>query len=448
MNARSVSVGGLGLFAGLVVGYYLAHAGAGSGVETTWTGQPVVTAVVESVVIAVVVSAVLARGNPRYPVAAGAGLVGAGLLGTVSAMGSPGTFREQAILMSLGVGLLGAAAVLRPGGQVGFAAGVVVALVFGVRVDNLLLQAGYLSFEVAVQGGTDGTVTWPLLLAAVVALLVAAWLLRFERVESELPRRGVALGVGLPLGVGVLLAVTHSVVVAVALLVVVLAVVCLRVSGPAAVGVATVLAVAVAVAADPTTVFEADARWLSLQVVLLAAGAAAGMRWQRPTLGVGMLAVVTVTGVLPALTDTLGVTEAAYLVVFPAAVGFALGSCLPAPLPTVMTAAVLPVLALLDAVDGWFVPEPEPGPALPGTWVRVAEGVVPSGQADLTATVAADLTVIRTSVGRSETAWPVFVDDVFTVTPHRVGPTVAATALILGCGVLTAWRRTRAGRAL
>ncbi|MDO3649925.1 hypothetical protein [Nocardia mangyaensis] len=444
MNARSVPVGGLGLFAGLVVGCYLAHAGAGSWVETTWTGQPVATAVVESAVVAVVVLAVLARGNPRYPVAAGAGLVGVALLGAVSAMGSPGTFREQAILMSLGVGLLGAAAVLRPAGQAWFAVGAIVAVVFGARLDNLLLRIGFMSFEASAQGAADVTVTWLLLLVTTVGLVVSAWLLRSERVGNEMSRRGVALGVGLPLGAGVLLAVTDSVVVTVALLVIVLAVVCVRVSGPAAVGVATVLAVAAAVAADPTTVFETDARWLSLQVVLLAAGAVAGMRWPRPTLGVGLLAVVTVTGILPELIDTLVVTEAAYLVVFPAAVGFALGSCLPAPLPTVMTAAVLPAFGLLLAYDGWFVPEPEPVSARPDSYVMWIEGVVvsewvdPAGSADLTAEIMSD--------GRSGSGWPVLVEDVFTAAPHRVGPTIAATALILGCAVIAAWRRTRADR--
>lgn len=437
MNARSVSVGGLGLFAGLVVGGFLTHAGAGSWVETTWTGQPVVTAVVEATVVAVVVSAVLARGNPRYPVAAGAGLVGVALLGAVSAMGSPGTFREQAILMSLGVGLLGAAAVLRPAGQVWFAVGAIAASVFGARLDNLLRRIGFMSFEAAAQGAADVTVTWLLLLVTTVGLVVTAWLLRSDRVENEMSRRCVALGVGLPLGAGVLLAVTDSVVVTVAVVVIVLAVVCVRVSGPAAVGVATVLAVAAAIAADPTTVFETDARWLSLQGVLLAAGAVAGMRWQRPALGVGLLAVVTVTGILPELTDTLVVTEAAYLVAFPAAVGFALGSCLPAPLPTVMTAAVLPILGLLLAADGWFIPEPEPAPVLPDRQVIWAEGVV-YGRAELTA----DLTV----GGRLGSGWPLLVENVFTVTPHRVGPTLAATALILGCGVLAAWRRTRDDR--
>ncbi|APE33510.1 hypothetical protein BOX37_05475 [Nocardia mangyaensis] len=90
-------MGGLGLFAGLVVGWYLAHAGVGSWVETTWTGQPVATAVVEAAVVAVVVLAVLARGNSRYPV------------------------------------------------------GAIVAVVFGARLDNLLRRIGFMSFEAAAQ---------------------------------------------------------------------------------------------------------------------------------------------------------------------------------------------------------------------------------------------------------------------------------------------------------
>nr|WP_296773974.1 hypothetical protein [Rhodococcus sp. (in: high G+C Gram-positive bacteria)] len=91
-------------------------------------------------------------------------------------------------------------------------------------------------------------------------------------------------------------------------------------------------------------------------VLVLVIGVLLGYRWPRPRLGVCILAVVTATGILTGTAWFDAVPTVAYAVLFPAAVGFCIGSCVPVGIGGSVLAPTIPLSMTLFSVSAPQLP--------------------------------------------------------------------------------------------
>ncbi|SFN78872.1 hypothetical protein FEK33_24475 [Nocardia asteroides NBRC 15531] len=410
MNGRAVVSVAVGLLCGYLAGYVIGHTRTDFAVvvhdgRASWFGAGPGSAAVIAAVVATAVVVVLGRFRARYLVAVAAGLAGLAMVVAIAALQSAGTDSEQWVLGSIGAGLLIAAAVLRPAGQTWFVVGSMVSVLYGARIDESVELPRRYADYLTTRTVPDLPGSWPLLVAAVIALLAAGFVVGRERIETASPGRAVAVGAGIPLAIGALIWLVGqvpgnpSVIVAV---VVVLGTAAVSLWLPAADAIytLTMLAVAAAIAVDPSVGVGPDRVGLSVQIALLALGALVGTLRRLPLVGIGLCALVTLGGLVPTLIDSTTVTEVAFRFVLPAAVGFAVGACLPVAPTTVVALSVFPVVARLF----------ENGRA---TW----------------------------SAG-DELGWTAYAPDAYTVGRPGAAPMLAATVVILGCAILV-WSRQR-----
>lgn len=409
MNGRAFVIGAVGLLCGYLSGYVIGHTRTNFAVvvrdgRASWFGSGPGSAAVIAAVVAVVVVVVLGRFRARYLVAVAAGMAGLAMVVAIAARQSAGTWSEQWVLGSIGAGLLIAAAVLRPGGQTWFVVGSMIAVLYGARIDESVelprRYADYLTSRTV----PDLPDSWPLLVAAVLALLAAGFVVGRERIEPVSPGIAVAVGAGVPLGAGALIWVVGvlpgnpSVTVA-AVAVAGVVGVSLWLPRVEAVYVLTILAISAAIAVDPVVGIGPDRVGLSIQIGVLALGALVGTVWRVPVAGIGLCALVTLSGLMSVLTVGSAVAELAFRFVLPAAIGFAVGACLPVSPMTVIGLSVLPVVARLFENSR-------------ATW-------------------ASDV----------ELGWTAYATDTYAVAPRTELPLAAATAVILGCALLVRWRQ-------
>ncbi|MFE7721133.1 hypothetical protein ACFU44_19050 [Nocardia rhizosphaerihabitans] len=98
--------------------------------------------------------------------------------------------------------------------------------------------------------------------------------------------------------------------------------------GADAIYVLTVLAVAAVIAVGPSVGHGPDRLGLSLQIGVMALGALIGTLRREPVLGIGLCALVTLSGLVSSLIDSTTVAEVGFRFVLPAAIGFAVGACM------------------------------------------------------------------------------------------------------------------------
>lgn len=410
MNGRSVVAAAVGGLCGYLSGYVIGHTETNFAVvvrdgRASWFGAGPGAAAVVAAVIAVAIVLVLGRFRARYLVAVAAGMAGLAMVVAVAALQSAGTRSEQWVLGSVGAGLLIAPAVLRAAGQTWFVVGSMIAVLYGARIDaSVELPRRYADYLTS-RTVPDLPGSWPLLVAAVIALLAAGFVVGRERIEPESSRRAVVVGAGVPLGAGLLIWVVGqlpgnpSVTVA-AVAVAGAVAVSLWLPGADAIYVLTVLAVAAVIAVDPSVGHGPDRLGLSIQIGVMALGALIGTLRREPVLGIGLCALVTLSGLVSALIDSTTVAEVGFRFVLPAAIGFAVGACLPVSPMTVLGMSVFPVLARLF--------ENSRTRSLAEEWER---------------------------------GWTASVPDTYSVTLHSTLPFAAATVVILGCAVLVVWRQ-------
>ncbi|MET9213432.1 MULTISPECIES: hypothetical protein [unclassified Nocardia] len=408
MNGRAFVIGAVGLLCGYLSGYVIGHTRTNVAVvvrdgRASWFGSGPASAAVIAAVVAVGVVVLLGRFRARYLVAVAAGMAGLAMVVAIAALQSAGTWSEQWVLGSIGAGLLIAAAVLRPGGQTWFVVGSMIAVLYGARIDDSVELSRRYADYLSTRTVPDLPDSWPLLVAALIALLAAGFVVGRERIEPVSPGRAVAVGAGVPLGAGALIWLVGvlpgnpSVTVAVVAVAGVVAV-SWWLPRAEAVYVLTILAISAAIAVDPVVGVGPDRIGLSIQIGVLAAGALAGTVWRVPVAGIGLCALVTLGGLVSALVGGSAVAELAFRFVLPAAIGFAVGACLPVSPLTVIGMSVLPVVA------------------------RLFENSRATWQSDL------------------EPGWTAYTPDTYAVTTRTELPLAAATVVILGCAALAGWR--------
>ncbi|MEV6218667.1 hypothetical protein [Nocardia sp. NPDC051833] len=408
MNGRAFVIGAVGLLCGYLSGYVIGHTRTNFAVvvrdgRASWFGSGPASAAVIAAVVAVGVVVLLGRFRARYLVAVAAGMAGLAMVVAIAALQSAGTWSEQWVLGSIGAGLLIAAAVLRPGGQTWFVVGAMIAVLYGARIDDSVELSRRYADYLSTRTVPDLPDSWPLLVAALIALLAAGFVVGRERIEPVSPGRAVAVGAGVPLGAGALIWLVGvlpgnpSVTVAVVAVTAVVAV-SWWLPRAEAVYVLTILAISAAIAVDPVVGVGPDRIGLSIQIGVLAAGALAGTVWRVPVAGIGLCALVTLSGLVSALVGGSAVAELAFRFVLPAAIGFAVGACLPVSPLTVVGMSVLPVVA------------------------RLFENSRATWQSDV------------------EPGWTAYTPDIYAVTTRTELPLAAATVVILGCAALVGWR--------
>ncbi|MEV0063222.1 hypothetical protein [Nocardia sp. NPDC050718] len=408
MNGRAFVIGAVGLLCGYLSGYVIGHTRTNFAVvvrdgRASWFGSGPASAAVIAAVVAVGVVVLLGRFRARYLVAVAAGMAGLAMVVAIAALQSAGTWSEQWVLGSIGAGLLIAAAVLRPGGQTWFVVGSMIAVLYGARIDDSVELSRRYADYLSTRTVPDLPDSWPLLVAALIALLAAGFVVGRERIEPVSPGRAVAVGAGVPLGAGALIWLVGvlpgnpSVTVAVVAVAGVVAV-SWWLPRAEAVYVLTILAISAAIAVDPVVGVGPDRIGLSIQIGVLAAGALAGTVWRVPVAGIGLCALVTLGGLVSALVGGSAVAELAFRFVLPAAIGFAVGACLPVSPLTVIGMSVLPVVA------------------------RLFENSRATWQSGL------------------EPGWTAYTPDTYAVTTRTELPLAAATVVILGCAALAGWR--------
>ncbi|WP_280346694.1 hypothetical protein [Nocardia neocaledoniensis] len=425
MNGRWAVSATVGVLCGYLSGYVIGHTRTNYAVvvrdgRASWFGSGPGAAAVVAALIAVVVVVVLGRFRARYLVAVAAGLAGLAMVVAIATLQSAGTWSEPWVLGSIGAGLLIAVAVIRPAAQVWFVVGSVIAVLYGARIDESVALARRYADYLPTRTVPDLPESWPLLVAAVIALLTAGFVVGRERIEPVTGGRAVAVGAGIPLVMGALIMVVGqlpgnpSVTVAV-----------LAVAGTVAVSwwlpradaifALTMLAVSAAIAVDPSVTVGPGRVGLSIQVGVLVLGALVAMvarrawsdtagdaaaatdgRW-APVACIGLLGLVTLSGLAPVLFADATFTDVVFRYVLPAAIGLAVGASLPAGPLTVIAVSVFPVVARLFENS------------------RVA--------------------------GELDTGWTAYVPDTYSVATDTELPIIAATVVILGCALLAARRR-------
>lgn len=426
MNGRWAVSAAVGVLCGYLSGYVIGHTRTNYAVvvrdgRASWFGSGPGAAAVVAALIAVVVVVVLGRFRARYLVAVAAGLAGLAMVVAIAALQSAGTWSEPWVLGSVGAGLLIAVAVIRPAAQTWFVVGSVIAVLYGARIDESVELARRYADYLPTRTVPDLPESWPLLVAAVIALLAAGFVVGRERIEPVAGGRAVLVGAGIPLVMGALIMVVGqlpgnpSVTVAV-----------LAVAGTVAVSwwlpradalfVLTMLAVSAAIAVDPSMTGGPGRVGLSIQVGVLALGALVAMvgrkawsdtasqapeatdagRWV-PVAGIGLLGLVTLSGLAPVLFADAAFTDVVFGYVLPAAIGLAVGASLPAGPLTVIAVSVFPVVA------------------------RLFENSRAAGEVD--------------------TGWTAYAPDTYAVATATELPIIAATVVIAGCALLAARRR-------
>ncbi|MFC4376812.1 hypothetical protein ACFO5K_22235 [Nocardia halotolerans] len=415
MNVRVLTAVAIGLLGGYVSGYAVSRSRGefAAVVGVSWGGwfpaEPVLTAA-GAAVIAVFVVGLLGRLRARYAVAAGIGLVGVALLTAVAGLTAAGTSSEQQVLVGVGVGLVAVAAVIRPAGQVWFIVAMMIAMLYGARINDSVAMPKRYAEYLTTRTIPDLSDSWPLLAGLAVALVVGGITGTKERVDPDVTGRALAFGIGAPLGFAALVLWAEQASGNPAVFVAVLAVlglvaVSFWLPRPEAVAVLTVLAVAAMLAVDPSLSFGPDRVGVAIQVGLMVAAALAGTVWRYPVLGIGLCAGVVLCGLLPVVLDSTTGTELAFRFLLPIAAGFGVGTCLPVAPATVLALSVVPVLAsLFDSLRS-----------------SLSSGT-------------------GTSFG-----WTAYVPDTYSPTLDRKTPTLIAAAVILGCAALV-FRHQRSAR--
>ncbi|WP_316573759.1 hypothetical protein [Nocardia canadensis] len=410
MNGRAFVIGAVGLLCGYLSGYVIGHTRTNFAVvardgRASWFGSGPGSAAVIAAVVAVAVVVLLGRFRARYLVAVAAGMAGLAMVVAIAALQSAGTWSEQWVLGSIGAGLLIAAAVLRPGGQTWFVVGSMIAVLYGARIDDSVELSRRYADYLTTRTVPDLPDSWPLLVAAVIALLAAGFVVGRERIAPVSSGRAVAVGAGAPLAAGALIWVlgvlpgNPSVTVAVVAVAGVVAV-SLWLPPVEAVYVLTILAISAAIAVDPVVGVGPDRIGLSIQIGALALGALVGTVWWRvPVAGIGLCALVTLSGLVSVLSGGAVIAELAFRFVLPAAIGLAVGACLPVSPMTVIGVSVLPVLARLFENS------------------RAGRG------------------------SELELGWTAYTPDTYTVATRTALPLAVATVVILGCAGLVRWRQ-------
>ncbi|MFF2087322.1 hypothetical protein ACFVVM_26410 [Nocardia sp. NPDC058176] len=410
MNGRAIVAASVGALCGYLSGYVIGHtrtnfAVVSSGGRASWFGSGPVWSAVAAALVAVVVVVVLGRLRAQYLVAVGVGVAGLAMVVAVAAMHTSGTSSEQSILGGVGAGLLIATAVIRPEGQRWFVVGALIAVLYGFRIDHSVEIPRRYGDYLSTRTVPDLPDSWPLLVAAVLALLAAGFVIGQERVEPVPSRRALALGVGVPLGAGALVLAVGELPGNPSVTVAVVAVVGLAGLGwwlprPDGVYVLAMLAVAAVIAVDPSIGAGPDRVGVWVQIGLMVLGASVGAMYRAPVVGVVVCAMVTVSGLAPVLLDSNTIAEFAFRFAAPTAIGFVVGASLPATSVTVIGLSVVPVLAH-----------------------------------------SFERRVLTADYGEPEFGWLAEEADSYTVAIGQESTFLAATVTALGCAAMVRWRR-------
>lgn len=410
MNGRAIAAASVGALCGYLSGYVIGHtrtnfAVVSSGGRASGFGTGPALSAVAAALVAVLVVVVLGRLRARYLVAVAVGIAGLAMVVAVAATQTAGASSGQAILGGVGAGLLIAAAVIRPEGQRWFVVGAMIAVLYGFRIDQSVEIPRRYGDYLSTRTVPDLPDSWPLLVAAVLALLAAGFVIGQERVEAVPSRRALAVGVGVPLGAGAMVLAVGELPGNPSVTVAVVAVVGLAAFGwwlprPDGVYVLAMLAVAAVIAVDPSVGYGPDRVGVTVQIGLMALGAFIGSVYRAPVAGILLCAMVAVSGLAPALLDSNTVTEFAFRFAAPTAIGFVVGASLPAASATVIGLSVVPVLAH-----------------------------------------SFERRVLVADYGDPEFGWLALEADAYTVAPGPESAFLAATVAALGCAALVRWRR-------
>ncbi|MDO3649926.1 hypothetical protein [Nocardia mangyaensis] len=410
MNGRAIAAASVGALCGYLSGYVIGHtrtnfAVVGSGGRASWFGSGPALSAVAAALVAVVVVVVLSRLRARYLVVVAVGIAGLAMVVAVAATQAAGTSSVQSILGGVGAGLLIATAVIRPEAQRWFVIGAMIAVLYGFRIDQSVEIPRRYGDYLSTRTVPDLPDSWPLLVAAVLALLAAGFVIGQERVEPVPSRRALAVGAGVPLGAGALVLAVGELPGNPSVTVAIVAVVGLAALGwwlprPDGVYVLAMLAVAAVIAVDPSVGDGPDRVGVSVQIGLMVLGAFVGAMYRAPMVGIVLCAMVTVSGLAPALLDSDTVTEFAFRFAAPTAIGFVVGASLPAASATVIGLSVVPVLAH-----------------------------------------SFERRILMADHGDPEFGWLAMEADTYTVAPGPESAFLAATVTVLGCAAMVRWRR-------
>ncbi|MFC9516353.1 hypothetical protein ACFTSD_11545 [Nocardiaceae bacterium NPDC056970] len=137
---------------------------------------------------------------------------------------------------------------------------------------------------------------------------------------------------------------------------------------------------AVLAAATGGTPWTSTDWWaLAIPAALIVAGAVAGLRWPVPPVGFGLLAVVAAASLVDP--DRWDVPAIAYMFLLPAAVGYAVGSCVPTSAPAGTVGLSLPFTVGIPGVvaAAWTITERYADYAVATPFERTASISVPAG---------------------------------------------------------------------
>ncbi len=422
MGARKISAIAVGVLCGYLVGYSISHTKFNFAVVVRdgsigWFGPGATTSAIGAAVVALLTVGLISWFRLSYWAAVAAGLLGVVLIVAVAGLSAEQTQYEQQLVVSVAAGLLTAAAVVRPQGQVWFVGGSMTAMLYGTQIqERLKVPADYFS----TRSVADPSVGWPLFAAVAVALLAAGFFAGKKRDEVLATGKQVVVGLGACLGIGILIVAAAQslgdppVVIATGMAVGALV---LGMWLPRADGVAvlTVLAIAAMIAIDPSEAYLVDGVSLVAQLALMVVAVVAGMTWRSPIVGIGLCGVVALSALVPALLESTSLTTFVFRYVLPVAVGFAIGACLPVSSPTVIVLMIVPVVAACFEFSAGAE--------------AVRRKIQSSGSA---------------ASGEYEGVWMSGLPDTYALTTNRTGAVVVAVTIIIGCAAAVFRRRQSA----